>query len=131
MSKHTETLSQIAIADTCPVCSSNKIDYGETNWADGDQEYQECICGNCGCEFNQWYTLVFVGQDVDKTEIPAATNERDKLKEINKELLAACKCALADLEGIMPELEPSGDRQLPGWETIKELRATIAKAEKE
>ena len=31
-------------------------------------------------------------------------------------------CALADLEGIMPEFEPSGDRLHPGWRTVKELK---------
>ena len=44
------------------------------------------------------------------------------------ELLAALKCALADLEGIMPEFEPSGDREHPAWQTIEEVKAAIAKA---
>ena len=44
------------------------------------------------------------------------------------ELLDAAKCALADLEGIMPEFEPSGDREHPGWTTIEELKAVIKKA---
>lgn len=44
-------------------------------------------------------------------------------------LLDAAKCALADLEGIMPEFEPSGDREHPAWITIKELRAAIKLAE--
>jgi len=35
---------------------------------------------------------------------------------------------LADLEGIMPEFEPSGDREHPGWTTIEELKAAINKA---
>jgi hypothetical protein len=33
--------------------------------------------------------------------------------------------ALADLEGIMPEFEPSGDRTHPAWETIERLKAAI------
>jgi hypothetical protein len=37
-------------------------------------------------------------------------------------LRVAAKCALADLEGIMPEFEPSGDREHPAWETIKLLK---------
>jgi len=44
------------------------------------------------------------------------------------DLLQACKCALADLEGIMPEHDPDGDRTHPGWQTIKELRVAINKA---
>lgn len=42
-----------------------------------------------------------------------------------EKLLLAAKCALADLEGIMPEIDPSGDRKHPGWQTIKELKAAI------
>lgn len=47
------------------------------------------------------------------------------------ELLQACRCALADLEGIMPEFEPCGDRKHPGWQTMEQLEAVIAKAEKD
>lgn len=50
------------------------------------------------------------------------------LTELEKELLATARNALADLEGIMPEFEPSGDRLHPAWETIEELRRAIAKA---
>jgi hypothetical protein len=45
------------------------------------------------------------------------------------ELLAAARAAVADMEGIMPEFDCDGDRQHPGWKTIEELRAAIAKAE--
>jgi len=36
-------------------------------------------------------------------------------------MVLSCKNALADLQGIMPEYEPSGERLHPAWETIKEL----------
>ena len=36
-----------------------------------------------------------------------------------------CSYALADLEGIMPEFEPSGDRTHPGWKTIEDLKKVI------
>lgn len=42
-------------------------------------------------------------------------------------LLQAARCALADLEGIMPEFDPSGDREHPGWQTIEDLRKAIKK----
>jgi hypothetical protein len=45
------------------------------------------------------------------------------------DLLKAAFNAWADLEGIMPEFEPSGDREHPAWATIKELRAAITKAQ--
>lgn len=41
-------------------------------------------------------------------------------------LLQSAKNALADLEGILPEYEPSGDREHPAWQTIEELKAAIA-----
>jgi hypothetical protein len=44
------------------------------------------------------------------------------------DLLQVAKNALAELEGIMPEFEPSGDREHPGWETINELQRVIARA---
>lgn len=37
----------------------------------------------------------------------------------------AARCALADLEGIMPEFEPSGDRLHSGWKTIEDLRSAL------
>jgi hypothetical protein len=45
------------------------------------------------------------------------------------DLLAAVKCALADLEGIMPEFDCDGDREHPAWTTIEELKQAINKAE--
>lgn len=45
------------------------------------------------------------------------------------DLLAAVNCALADLLGIMPEFETSGDRNHPAWLTIRELQNAITKAE--
>ena len=42
------------------------------------------------------------------------------------DLIAAAKCALADLEGIMPEFDHDGNRSHPGWETIEDLKKTIA-----
>lgn len=44
------------------------------------------------------------------------------------DLLAAALCALADLEGVLPEADPSGDRTHPAWATLDDLRAAIAKA---
>lgn len=37
----------------------------------------------------------------------------------------AAKYALADLEGIMPEFEASGDRVHPAWKTIDELKNAL------
>lgn len=45
------------------------------------------------------------------------------------EMYLACRCALADLEGIMPDFEPSGDREHPAWKTMEELSAAIELAD--
>lgn len=42
-------------------------------------------------------------------------------------MLEALQCALADLEGILPEFDP--EQEHPAWETLAEIRAAIAKAE--
>ena len=48
---------------------------------------------------------------------------------MNERIFQAAKNALADLEGIMPEFEPSGDRNHPAWRTINELKTEIAQVE--
>ena len=50
---------------------------------------------------------------------------KNKQDDKIKRLIAVCKCALADLQGIMPEYEPSGDRKHPAWDTITELKKVI------
>jgi hypothetical protein len=42
---------------------------------------------------------------------------------------ALLKCALADLEGIIPEFEPSGDREHPAWKTMQEIRDHLETAQ--
>ncbi len=46
----------------------------------------------------------------------------------DENLILAARCALADLEGIMPEFEPSGERRHPGWQTIKDLQKALNEA---
>jgi hypothetical protein len=58
----------------------------------------------------------------------STSNADAKLISAAPDLYWAARGALADLKGIMPEFEPSGDREHPGWQTIKELRKAIAKA---
>ena len=48
------------------------------------------------------------------------------LSKLYSRLVFSCRCALADLEGILPEFDPSGDREHPGWQTIKELQDTLS-----
>ena len=37
----------------------------------------------------------------------------------------AIRCAIADLEGILPEYDPDGERSHPAWQTLKELKRCI------
>ena len=41
-------------------------------------------------------------------------------------LESICRCALEDLEGIMPEFDPSGDREHSGWQTIAGLEDVLS-----
>ena len=56
------------------------------------------------------------------------TREIERLRKERGELLAACKCALADLEGIMPEFDPDGGNY-PAWQTIGQLKGIIKQSE--
>ena len=49
-------------------------------------------------------------------------------EQVLQQLVRPATCALADLEGILPEFEPSGDRAHPAWTTIEELRAALQAA---
>lgn len=37
-------------------------------------------------------------------------------------VLKVVQCAIADLDGMLPEVDPDGERTHPGWETVEELR---------
>lgn len=44
----------------------------------------------------------------------------------NAAALLAMKCALADLEGLLPEHDADGERTHPGWRTVDELKRVIS-----
>ena len=52
----------------------------------------------------------------------------EQMERSHARLLQALKCTLADLEGIMQTVEPSGDRRHPGWKSIKEAQRAILRA---
>ena len=41
-------------------------------------------------------------------------------------MIHALRCAQADLQGILPEFEPGGDREHSGWQTLEELNELLA-----
>lgn len=64
--------------------------------------------------------------DFVPSEVDASVQTRIAKKDIVEELVAACNCALADLQGLMPDVDPSGNRKHPGWITIKQLEKVIS-----
>lgn len=53
-----------------------------------------------------------------------------KLEQAHERLIQASRCALAELEHIMPEfVDPSSDRLHPGWKAIEELKVAIKASE--
>ena len=90
------------------------------------------------CAPNSGYVVAVVQHDPDIQTCDNPDGETVKFHPSDKanaaliaaapDLLQAAKNALADLQGILPEFEPSGDRQHTAWQTIKELGAAIAKA---
>ncbi len=80
-------------------------------------------------------TIVEKYKELLKTYQEIVENQR-KMNEINRGTIEQyekivktykdiCKCALADLEGIMPEVEPSGERTHSAWKTIEELKEVV------
>lgn len=53
-----------------------------------------------------------------------------ELKAERGEAIQLLKHALADLEGVMEQMEPDGQRQHPGWKTIGEISTFLAKMSK-
>jgi len=60
----------------------------------------------------------------DLDEIKELLSSKDKKID---DLIHWAKCALLDLAEVMPEFEPSGDREHPGWKSIKGLNKAIKK----
>ena len=61
--------------------------------------------------------------------IPSDTvaNLLSQADELIENLVKVARYALADLEGIMPEHDPSGDYEHPGWATIADLKDSIGR----
>lgn len=80
---------------------------------------------------NDWTGVELIDPNTNETHatIDSATPEALALIAAAPALLWVARFALADLEGVMPEFEPSGERSHPGWETIQDLKSAIAKAE--
>ena len=61
--------------------------------------------------------------------IKAEIEQLVEVKEHCEMLKGVLRCCLADLEGIMPEFEPDGERSHPGWQSIDEAKVVLAETE--
>jgi hypothetical protein len=76
------------------------------------------------------HEVAYVSDDSHNGQTEKADREHIvKCVNLYDELVSGIKCSLADLEGIMPEYEPSGDRTHPAWKTITELKHLLSKSE--
>ena len=75
-----------------------------------------------------WPTLIGPAGDswIAMSSDPNSANAR--LIAAAPDLLDAVSNCLHDLEDVMPEYEPSGDRTHPGWVSIKEACEALTKA---
>jgi len=85
------------------------------------------VCWHGGSALLNEDRLGYVDEDFAKGQWEK-TLAAARLMAAAPELLDALRCCLADLEGIMPEFEPNGDRAHPGWQSIEEAKAALLKA---
>ena len=56
---------------------------------------------------------------------PTSNRSEDKLRKLRtlfERAITLLRCVEADLQGILPEFEPSGNRMHPAWATLKEIK---------
>lgn len=104
----------------------------QTRNNDGDDQLVICCSHNqlAIARLDVWHGDAKPEMEANAEHITACVNACEGINPKGiPPLLQAARCALADLEGIMPSFEPSGDRQHPGWQTIEDLRQAIASVE--
>lgn len=98
---------QLAICTVVDLANENVYD-------DGDPEMAEQV----NAQNNAVNSVVKMLEECRRQRDTMPTQE---IKPTDQ-LMQAARNALADLEGIMPTHDPSGDRQHPAWTTIEELK---------
>ena len=96
-------------------------DYGDCTW----QPASRCVCNACsflGTVAD--FTLPDEDEAAPYSAVTFKPMEKEPEKSLHK-LVVAAKCALADLVGIMPQIDPGGERNHPGWKTIDELTEAL------
>lgn len=97
--------------ETSAVVTADRTDWDVCEANGGDMLADLQGCPNAEANAHRIVSCVNACEGINPEGIPA--------------LLQSARCALADLEGIMPEFDPDGDREHPAWQTIKELHAAI------
>ena len=87
-----------------------------------DGENVILICGEAQRGEQGW--IVAEMPYLDHPDLQQEQSERAEVIKWAWETRDLLRRALADLEGIMPEFEPSGDREHPAWETTSRRRTT-------
>jgi len=120
----------LAEVPCCPKCGSSDVARDDPCEREPEQQEVACKCRQCGLTWLDVYEVLplFIGKEIDG-ELLQTTRQivEQAARYWGWELVLAARCALADLEGIMPEFEPSGDRKHSGWKTIRELRDVLTK----
>jgi len=114
----------------------NKVFLNKDHQITVDQVYDN-TCGEIDCDdhiieaiithLGDNYILHSVETNNDVSFNIVEKGLSDRARENAEELVATLKCALADLEGVMPEVEPSGDREHSGWKTIEDIKNILNK----
>ena len=89
-------------------------------------------CDECGIALNPNDDDIYTptgGALCEKHRPAGGFKEYADLEQENAALLQVARRALADLVGVMPEFEPSGDRRHPAWVTIAELATVISQVQ--
>ena len=53
------------VSGECPKCEGGDIEYKGLEYADGNAAFYPARCADCGCEFKEWYELVFTESEED------------------------------------------------------------------
>jgi hypothetical protein len=116
------------VVPACPRCGSTSVERDGPYPREPQMEEYSCTCLSCRLQWQDVYEVLplFIGKEVEGELLQTTRQITEQAARYWAwELVQAARCALADLEGIMPEHEPSGDRTHPGWQTVAELRKIL------
>jgi hypothetical protein len=78
--------------------------------------------------FEKWSAESIV-EHLESTKDFLAQQYREVARMTAQNSTALLKAAQADLQGVLPEVDPSGDREHPGWKTLEEIEVFLSSDE--